>query len=210
MNMFILKSVMLKGDTQIKLLKIDMTDKNLYKPGKNIYIVSTDKGSPKFKENTLKSFLDGVRRTLLRQVEHVLEKSPLTHYFPRLAGAINLSITEIKTNRDSCEAKMAKLLLKPVSQERISVKESVETKKQFSKVVNDLATVEEEKFLRSNKFRDRLDTFYAKLCIPEYSPLWEEFLIISCMFHSLSAVERVFNFNADTVADNQSDHSLMA
>ena len=161
--MFILKSVMLKGDTQIKLLKIDMTDKNLYKPGKNIYIVSTDKGSAKFKENTLKSFLDGVRRTLLRQVEHVLEKSPLTHYFPRLAGAINLSITEIKSNRDSCEAKMAKLLLKPVSQERISVKESVETKKQFSKVVNDLATVEEEKFLRSNKFRDRLDTFYAKL-----------------------------------------------
>ena len=62
MNMFILNSVMLKGDTQIKQLKIDMVDKNLYKPGKNIDIgmsaklyVSTYKRSPKFKENTLKS-----------------------------------------------------------------------------------------------------------------------------------------------------------
>ena len=62
MNMFILNSVMLKGDTQIKQLKIDMVDKNLYKPGKKIDIgmsaklyVSTYKRSPKFKENTLKS-----------------------------------------------------------------------------------------------------------------------------------------------------------
>ena len=38
MNMFVLKSVMLKGDTQIKLLKIDVSDKNLYKPGENIDI----------------------------------------------------------------------------------------------------------------------------------------------------------------------------
>ena len=38
MNMFILKSVMLKADTQIKLLKIDVMDKNLYKPGENIDI----------------------------------------------------------------------------------------------------------------------------------------------------------------------------
>ena len=31
-------SVMLKADTQIKLLKIHVTDKNLYKPGENIDI----------------------------------------------------------------------------------------------------------------------------------------------------------------------------
>ena len=36
--MFILKSAILKADTQIKLLKIDVTDKNLYKPGENIDI----------------------------------------------------------------------------------------------------------------------------------------------------------------------------
>ena len=145
-----------------------------------------------------------------RQVEHMLEKSPLTHSFPRLAVTISLSITAIKSNRGSFEAKMVKLLLRLVSQERIGVKETVEAKKQFSKVVNNLVTVEEETFLRYNKFTDRLDTFYAKLCIAEYSALSKEFLIIFCMLHSQSAVERVFNTNADIVADNQSDHSLMA
>ena len=38
---------------------------------------------------------------------------------------------------------MAKLLLKLYSQELISVKESDEVKEQFSKVINNLATLEE-------------------------------------------------------------------
>ena len=60
MNMFILKSVILKVDPQIKLLKIDVPEKNLYKPGENIDIgmgaklyVSTYQRSPKFKESIL-------------------------------------------------------------------------------------------------------------------------------------------------------------
>ena len=38
MHMFILKNVMLKADTQIKLLKTDVTDKSVHKPGENIDI----------------------------------------------------------------------------------------------------------------------------------------------------------------------------
>ena len=38
-------------------------------------------------------------------------------------------------------------VLKLVSQERIRVKEGDEAKEQFSKIINDLATLEEEKFL---------------------------------------------------------------
>ena len=134
---------MRKADTQIKLLKIDVMDKNLYKPGENIDIgmgaklyVSTYKRSSKFKESTLKSFLDGVCRTLSKLVEHMPEKSPLTHSFTCLAGAISLNSIAIKSNRGSCEAKMTKLLLKLVSQERISLKEGDEAKEQFSKVIN--------------------------------------------------------------------------
>ena len=119
-----------------------MTDKNLYKSGENIDIgmgaklyVSTYKRSPKFKESTLNSFLDSVRRTLSGFVEHMLEKSPLTNSFTRFAGAISPNITTIKSNMGSCEAKMAKLLLKLVSQERVSVKEGDEAKEQFSKVI---------------------------------------------------------------------------
>ena len=140
----------------------------------------------------------------------MLKESPLTHFFTRLAGAISPNIIAINSNRGSCEAKMTKLLLKLVNKERISIKEGDEAKEQFSKVANDFATVEEEKFLNFNKFTDRLDNFYAKLSIAEYSALWKVFVIIFCMFHGQSAVERGFNTNADMVADNQSDHSLMA
>ena len=81
-------SVMLKADIQIKLLKIDVTDKNLYKPGENIDIgmgtklnVSTYKTSLKFKESALKSFLDCIHRTLSGLVEYMPEKSSLTQFF---------------------------------------------------------------------------------------------------------------------------------
>ena len=89
--------------------------------GAKLYF-STYKRSPKFKESTLKSFLDGLSRTLSGLVEHILEKSPLAHSFTRLTGTINPNIIVIKSNRGSCEAKRAKLLLKLRSQERISVK----------------------------------------------------------------------------------------
>ena len=105
MNMFILYT-----DIQVILLKIDVTDKNLYKTGGNIdfgkgaiLYVSTYKRSLKFKESILKSFLDGVRRTLSGLVEHMLEKSPLTHSFTRLVGEINPNIIAIKSKRASCE-----------------------------------------------------------------------------------------------------------
>ena len=71
----------------------------------------------------------------------MLEKSPLIHFFH--AGAVSTSIIAIKSNRGSCEAKMAKLLLKLYSQELISVKENDEVKEQFSIVINNLATLEE-------------------------------------------------------------------
>ena len=91
--MFILKGVMLKADTKIKLLKIDVTDENLHKPGENIdtgmgaKLYASYKRSPKLKESPLKSFLDGVHRALSGLVVHMLEKSSLAHSFTRLAGA---------------------------------------------------------------------------------------------------------------------------
>ena len=97
-------------DIHVILLKIDVTDKNLYKTGGNIdfgkgaiLYVSTYKRSLKFKESILKSFLDGVRRTLSGLVEHMLEKSPLTYSFTRLVGEINPNIIAIKSKRASCE-----------------------------------------------------------------------------------------------------------
>ena len=56
-----------------------------------------------------------VCKTLSGLVEHMLEKSPLTHSFTHLAGAVSPNIIAIKSSGVSCETKMAKLLLKFVS-----------------------------------------------------------------------------------------------
>ena len=76
----------------------------------------------------------------------MLEKFQLTRSFTRLAGAISPNIITFKSSRGSCEAKMAKLLLKFVIQERISVKEGDEAKEQFSKVINDLQQLKKKGF----------------------------------------------------------------
>ena len=108
--------------------------------------VSTYKISPKFKESTLKLFLDGVCKTFSRLVEHMLEKFQLTRFFTRLAGAISPNIITFKSSRGSCKAKITKLLLKFVIQERIGVKEGDEAKEQFSKVINDLQQLKKKGF----------------------------------------------------------------
>ena len=218
MNMFILKSVMLKADTQIKLLKIDVMDKNLYKPGENIDIwmgaelyFSTYKRSPKFKESTLKSFLDGLSRTLSGLVEHMLGKSPLAHFFTRLTGAINLNIIVIKSN-GFVWSKESKTIVKTCKSRKNYCKSrwwrkgqrfsKVINDQKFSKVINNLATAEEGKSPNFNKFTNRVDTFYAKLSIAKYSALWKLFVIVFCMFHGQSTVERGFNTNTDLVTGN--------
>ena len=65
--------------------------------GAKLYVF-TYKRSRKFKESTLKPFLDGVCRTLSGLVEHMPEKSPWTHSFTCLADAISPNIIAIKSN----------------------------------------------------------------------------------------------------------------
>ena len=66
--------------------------------GAKLYL-STYNRSPKFKEHSLKSFLDGLHQTLSRLVEHMLVKSLLTHSFTLLAAAINPNVILIKGNK---------------------------------------------------------------------------------------------------------------
>ena len=100
----------------------------------------------KYHPNSKKALWDGVCKTFSRLVEHMLEKFQLTRSFTRLAGAISPNIITFKSSRGSCKAKMAKLLLKFVIQERISVKEGDEAKEQLSKVINNLQQLKKKGF----------------------------------------------------------------
>ena len=95
--------------------------------------------------------------------------------------------------------------------QRISVKEGNEADQQYLKLINDIVPHYEEKFLSYNKFTDRLDSFYAEfLCTKEYEALWKIFILVFCLFHGQSAVERGFNTNDAFTVVNQSEFSLVA
>ena len=68
-----------------------------------------------------------------------------------------------------------------------------------------------EMFLEFNKFDHRLDLFYSKFLLEEeFKSLWKVFILIFCLFHGQSAIERGFKLNADVSTQNQSKESLIA
>ena len=218
MNMFILSNVMQKADTVMKLLKIDVTDKGLYKPGSLTDIgmgakmyVSQYKKSPRFKESVLKVFYNDVHVTLSALVGHMLEKSPLKYPFTRLSASLSPNIIVDRSKRELAALRFSKMLENLVIQERITVKEGDEAKNQYSQFMAVVVPKEEEKFLSFNKFTDRLDTFFAQILpVKEYHAMWKVLKLIFCMFHGQSAVERGFSSNDEFSVPNQLESSLIA
>ena len=91
MSMFILGEVMSNANTLMKLLKVQVTDKGLYKPLNTIDIglgakmrVTEYKKSSNFKEGILNEFWKGAQITLSSLVVHFMEKSPLKFPLVRL------------------------------------------------------------------------------------------------------------------------------
>ena len=61
------------------------------------------------------------------------------------------------------------------------------------------------------KFDDRLDTFYSQFLMKkEFESLWKVFILVFCLSHSQSSIQRGFKTNKDFVVENQSEFSLMA
>ena len=217
MTMFILNETMQKANNLMKLLKVDVSDRGIYKPleatdiGMGAKIcVSKYKHSPKFKQSVLNDFLKGAQCALSSLLSHLIEKSPLKYSFLRLTASLNPNILADKSKKELNILRFSKLLEKLVSNERISVKEGDEANHQYLELVNDVIPRHEEKFLSFNKFKDRLDSFYADLCINEFKALWKVFILVFCLFHGQSAVERGFSSNDNFIVENQLEVSLIA
>ena len=84
----------------------------------------------------------------------------------------------------SCERKMAKLLLKLVTQE----KEGDDAKNSSQKLLAILQQLKNKSFRILTSLQIDWTLFYAKLSLGEYSALWKVFVLIFCMFHGQSAV----------------------
>ena len=96
---------------------------------------------------------------------------------------------------------------KLASLNQISVKLSDDAKEEFSKFVNEVVPQSREKFAEFAKFDQRLDTFLWPF-ISEYKSLREVCILIFCLSHGQSAIERGFKANKEFVVENQSEESL--
>ena len=218
MNMFIINEKMREADSLQKLLKVDVNDKNIYKPGETLNIgigaklkVTHFKKSSQFKQSLLTDFYRDVQVLLSSLLSHMMEKSPLKYVFARNTTSLNPTFLVRKDKKEICMLMFLRLCEKLVSTQRLSVKEGNKANEEYVMFMNNLVPSLEEKFLAFNKFSDRLDNFYAEiLCKKEYESLWIVLKLVFCMFHGQSAVERGFNANKDFIADNQGDTSLIS
>ena len=207
---------MKQADTTLKLLKLDPLDKSIQKPATSLEIgmgaklhIATYKQSSNFKESYLTNFYKGVVLFLSNLTAHMVEKCPLKHLIIRCSSCLSPNTLAISDRNDSTKAKFSKLLEKLTALNQISVKLADNAKEEFAKFIDEVVPENREKFSSFSKFDQRLDTFLSKY-IPkkDYASLWEVCIIVFCLSHGQSPVERGFKTNKEFMVENQSENSL--
>ena len=140
---------------------------------------------------------------LSQLTSHMLLKSPLKYPLVRYAASMNPSIFVLRNKSELSKLRFSKMLEKLVSLDRITVKEADDAKEQYSKFIEEIVPSNEEKFHSFAKFDDRLDTFYSQFLMEKkFESLWKVFILVFCLSHSQSSIERDFKTNKDFVIEN--------
>ncbi|XP_057315039.1 uncharacterized protein LOC130656228 [Hydractinia symbiolongicarpus] len=119
MKMFILTDTIKKADTTMKLLKIDVSDKNIHKPSETIDVgmgaqlhISQFWRSSDFKGSSLRNFHQETVLLLSSVTSHMVEKCPLRHMIIRCCSSINLNRLAIRDEREVSKLRFSKMLEK--------------------------------------------------------------------------------------------------
>lgn len=205
---------MKKSDTTLKLLKIDPLDKDIQKPPEMVELgtgaklrVSAYKKSPNYKSGLTHTFYKGAILFLSNLTAHFIQKCPLKYMIVRCSGCLNPNILAISDKHETAKLRFGKMVEKLTSLGQITVKLADDAKDQFTKFVNEVIPQNREKFVEFSKFDQRLDTFLWPF-ISEYLALREVCILIFCLSHGQSAIERGFKANKEFIVENQSEESL--
>ena len=137
----------------------------------------------------------------------MIERCPLKHLVVRCSSCLNPNSLAISDKNASSKLRFSKMVEKLASLNQISVKLSDDAKEEFSKFVNEVVPQSREKFAEFAKFDQRLDTFLWPF-ISEYKSLKEVCILMFCLSHGQSAIERGFKADKEFVVENQSKESL--
>ena len=218
LRIFVLNSTIEKADTVLKMLKIDTFNRNIYKPLESIeldmaskLLVSKYKKSPNFKDSNLRNFYKGVRIFLSTFTSHMIEKCPLKHLIVRCASCLNPNILSVTSNNDVSKIKFNKIFEKLVAMNQITAKHGDDAKEQFCYFVEDVVHKHREQFSSFEMFTQRLDVFLMRfLSEKKFESLSMVCILIFCLSHGQSSIERGFSINKEYIANNQSESSLIS
>jgi len=124
---------------------------------------------------------------------------------------MNPNTLAITSENEISKTKFYKLLEKLVYLQHLTTKVGDEAKEQFGKLIDQVVSKHRDEFAAFDKFNDRLDSFMMQYLLDEkYNSLAKVYILIFCLSHGQSAIERGFNANKQYIADNQAADSLIS
>ena len=164
-SMFILTDVLEKAQSTVKLLKLNVTDKNIHKRDFEFsfaikHELCALKRDGKISDSLIYTFKMEAKNVLSTLCNHILEKSPLNSYFARCTRS--LSPLYLAEAPESSEKYFSGLLSKLVEYKQIKPFVADVAKEEFSDFVRFVVRENKVYFSEYNFDSDCLDEFYMR------------------------------------------------
>ena len=214
-SMFILIDVLEKAQSTIKLLKLNVTDKNIHKRDFEFsfaikHELRALKRDQKISDSLIYTFKMEAKKFLSTLCSDILEKSPLNSYFAWCTRS--LSPLYLAEAPKSSEKYFSGLLSKLVEYKQIKPHEADVAKKEFSHFVWFIAWENKVYFSEYNFDSDCLDEFYMTYLkgTIHYKTLTSVIQLILVLSHGQAAVEHGFSLNDKLLVESMKPESLIA
>ncbi|KAG1682213.1 hypothetical protein GQR58_011218 [Nymphon striatum] len=194
-----------------KLIKIDVSDKNLQVNYKKIDIgyASEKLKNVKPSEREILEFRMECKACLVDLLKKLLEKCPATYSLVRHLSCLNP--VNMASDKEVCSAKFKKVLMLLLSSGRISEKDCDPLLQEYGLFLDNIPVFGTIKFSNFDNSTNRLDSlFFEYMSGPNYIQLLSVVKLILVMSHGQASVERGFNINKEIEVENMKEHTLVA
>ena len=113
-------------------------------------------------------------------------------------------------NKDQVVVMFAKVIDKLYENKHLSANESDKAKLQYEEFLKDIATRHQDKFVKFDMNKDRLDHFFQKFMDDQYKDLWKAMKMLFIIPNGQAQIERGFGVNKEMVIENLHAQSLCA
>ncbi|KAG1654624.1 Transcription termination factor 2 [Nymphon striatum] len=194
-----------------KLIKIDVSDKNLQVNYKKIDIgyASEKLKNVKPSEREILEFRMECKACLVDLLKKLLEKCPATYSLVRHLSCLNP--VNMASDKEVCSAKFKKVLMLLLSSGRISEKDCDPLLQEYGLFLDNIPVFGTIKFSNFDNSTNRLDSlFFEYMSGPNYIQLLSVVKLILVMSHGQASVERGFSINKEIEVENMKEHTLVA